>query len=158
MLKISLLHAPDHSILTSKLNIISLPWEGPPPARSLRSLAFVTFPLVCPPHMRWPTVRHCIQSGFHVLKYHFYVWNHSLPGPEGRNIRKYDEHLWTGLFHNLGPNAWPLSAHAQIVTPNWFIAPHYDPYNNFFVHILLNSGDELCSTRYHNFILWCVPY
>ena len=66
--KISLLHAPDHSILTSNNWKISLPCEGggghtlpdpPPLARSLRSLAFVTFPLgVPPPPMRWPTVRH----------------------------------------------------------------------------------------------------
>ena len=54
MLKISLLHAPDHSILTSKLkNLPTLggdtPLPDPPPAPSLRSLAFVTFPLGAPP-------------------------------------------------------------------------------------------------------------
>ena len=50
---------------------ISLSWEGgdnplpdPHPARELRSLAFVTFPLGAPP-MRWPTVRHCMQDMLH---------------------------------------------------------------------------------------------
>ena len=37
-LKISLLHAPDYMILTPKLK--NLPIVDPPPARSLRSLAF----------------------------------------------------------------------------------------------------------------------
>ena len=44
---------------------ISLSWDtplpDPPPARELRSLAFVTFPLGAPP-MRWPTVRHWLTS------------------------------------------------------------------------------------------------
>ena len=37
------------------------PLPDPPPARSLRSLAFVTFPLGALP-LRWPTVRHCYGS------------------------------------------------------------------------------------------------
>ena len=69
MLKISLLHAPDHSILTSKFkNLPTLGGGtgGTPPSQTLPPLSrFAPSHLSLfhsvPPPMRWPTVRHWLE-------------------------------------------------------------------------------------------------